>query len=289
MTPTSVEDLPTLLQQLRAPLHRYCARMVGSAFEGEDIVQEALAKAVESFAAAGTVERLDRWLFRIAHNTAIDALRRRKRLAEIELSDEQIENAESGAAAEQLVTASTSLRALVQLPIIQRAAVILIDVLEHSLNETAELLDVSVAAVKSALHRGRMRLQSIRAEDAVAELSRAEIERLGTYVEQFNAREFDLLRDLLAEDVRLDLVNRLRLTGRKDVGVYFSRYDESRDWRVTLGLAEGRPAVLVSHPDDAQGRVSYVILLRWEAGRIVEIQDFRHARYIVDTLAVEKL
>ena len=69
-----------------------------------------------------------------------------------------------------------------------------------------------------------------------------------SYADSFNARDFDTLRNLLAEDVKLDLVNRLRLAGRKDVSVYFDRYSESVDWRFAPGLAEGRPALLVSDP-----------------------------------------
>src|SRR5271169_4400081 len=85
------EVFDRLLVELRPRLHRYCARMVGSAFDGEDVVQEALTKAAEAFPAAGPIERPESWLFRIAHNCAHDALRRRKRQAakrsEIELSD----------------------------------------------------------------------------------------------------------------------------------------------------------------------------------------------------------
>src|SRR6202165_5252821 len=62
------EALGRLMAELRPRLHRYCARMVGSAFDGEDVVQEALANAVEAYPAAGRIERPESWLFRIAHN-----------------------------------------------------------------------------------------------------------------------------------------------------------------------------------------------------------------------------
>src|SRR3954467_10947729 len=68
-----------LLADLRPKLHRYCARMVGSAIDGEDVVQDALVKAVQSFAAAGPIGNPEGGLFRLAHNTALDFLRRRKR------------------------------------------------------------------------------------------------------------------------------------------------------------------------------------------------------------------
>ena len=90
------------------------------------------------------------------------------------------------------------------------------------------------------------------------------------------------------EDVRLDLVNRRRLVGRKDVSVYFTRYSETADWKFAPGLAEGRPALLVSNPADTAGTVNYVVLLEWTAGRITGIRDFHYARYVKDGLAVAK-
>src|SRR3954453_13440531 len=72
-------DIDAVLVALRPRLHRYCARMVGSVIDGEDVLQDALIKAVEAFAAAGSIGNPEGWLFRIAHNTALDFLRKRKR------------------------------------------------------------------------------------------------------------------------------------------------------------------------------------------------------------------
>src|SRR4051795_4147826 len=72
-------DIERLLTAMRPRLHRYCARMVGSVIDGEDVLQDALIKAVEAFAEAGSIGNPEGWLFRIAHNTALDFLRRRKR------------------------------------------------------------------------------------------------------------------------------------------------------------------------------------------------------------------
>src|SRR3982074_1742169 len=71
------EALAGLLGELRPKLHRYCARMTGSVVDGEDVVQEALVKAIEAFPQAGAIGYPEGWLFRIAHNTALDFLRRR--------------------------------------------------------------------------------------------------------------------------------------------------------------------------------------------------------------------
>src|SRR5947209_17289072 len=68
-----------LLGDMRPELHRYCARMSGSTFDGEDIVQDALVKAVAARTSAGVLDNPRGWLFRIAHNATLDFLRRRAR------------------------------------------------------------------------------------------------------------------------------------------------------------------------------------------------------------------
>jgi RNA polymerase sigma-70 factor, ECF subfamily len=285
------EALGRLMVELRPRLHRYCARMVGSAIDGEDVVQEALAKAAEAFPTAGGIERPESWLFRIAHNAALDALRRRKRQAAVR-SDVGLDGlADGSTAADSRVAAAASLATLLRLPAAQRSCVVLMDVLGHSLAETAEILDVSLPTVKAALHRSRARLKGLvdAPESPAPGLAAAERDRLRAYADRFNARDFDALRGLLAEDVRLDLANRTRLDGRKDVSVYFSRYDERSDWWIQPGLAEGRPALLVSDPADATGAIGYVVVLDWADGRIAAIRDFRFAAYVMESLAVSPL
>lgn len=285
------EALGRLMATLRPSLHRYCARMVGSALDGEDVVQEAFARATEAFAAAGPIERPDRWLFRIAHNAALDALRRRKRRVVVDQGTELAGLADPAASADRRVAAAAGMATLLRLPPAQRACVVLMDVLGHSLAETAEILGVTIPAVKAALHRGRGRLKGLADVAALPApaLERAERERLRAYADRFNARDFDALRALLAEDVRLDLVDRVRWAGRKDVSVYFSRYAESADWHFSPGLAEGRPALLVRDPADPPEIVGYVVLLDWVGGQITAIRDFRYARHVMEGLAVVPL
>lgn len=285
------EGLGRLMTELRPRLHRYCARMVGSALDGEDVVQEALAKAAEAFPDAGGIERPEGWLFRIAHNTALDALRRRRRQAALHPEAGPPDVVDASASADARVAAAAGLGTFLHLPATQRASVVLMDVLGHSLAETAEILDVSIPAVKAALHRGRVRLRELAAgpDDMAPRLDTAERDRLRAYADRFNARDFDALRALLAEDVRLDLVNRTRLAGRKDVSVYFTRYDGAADWRFFPGVADGRPALLVGNPADPSGAIGYVVLLDWAEGRISGIRDFRYAAYVTEGLALSRL
>ncbi len=285
------EAFARLIAEMRPRLHRYCARMVGSAFDGEDVVQEALAKAMEARPGAGPVERPQSWLFRIAHNAALDALRRRRRQAMVTCHAGFAQPADPGAGADARVAAAASLATLLRLPVVQRSSVVLMDVLGHSLAETAEILGISIAAVKAALHRARARLQELAGapETPAPSLAAAEKDRLRAYADRFNARDFDALRNLLAEDVRLELVNRTRLAGPKDVSVYFGRYDEASDWWFSPGLAEGRPALLVGDPADRAAAVAYVVLLDWANGRIAAIRDFRYASYVTESLALTRL
>jgi len=285
-----LEALGRLMAEVRPRLHRYCARIVGSVFDGEDIVQEALAKAAEALPAAGTLAKAESWLFAIAHNTALDALRRRKRQAEVPLESDSPDLPETAAEADSWIGATASLATLMQLPVLQRSTVVLMDVLEYSLAETVEILGTTLPAVKAALHRGRVRLKAMAEapESAAPALPAEEQARLRSYAERFNARDFDALRNLLAEDVHLDLVNRRPLTGRKDVSVYFTRYSERPDLKVAPGLAEGRPALLVSEVADTSGQVKYVVLLDWVNGRISGIRDFHYAQYVMDGLTLTR-
>ncbi|MCE9650453.1 MAG: sigma-70 family RNA polymerase sigma factor [Parvibaculum sp.] len=285
------ETFNRLIVETRPRLHRYCARMVGSAFDGEDVVQETLMKAAEAFENAGHIERPENWLFRIAHNAALDALRRRKRQPAMQSDVDLAYLADDSASADMRVAAAASLATLMHLPAAQRSSVVLMDVLGHSLAETAEILGVSVPSVKASLHRGREHLRELAGgpEGVAPQVSADDRDRLRTYADQFNARNFDALRDLLADDVRLDLVNRTHLTGRKDVSVYFTRYEAVSDWRFSLGLAEGRPALLVSDPADTASTVSHVVLLDWTNGQIARIRDFKYAPYVMESLAISSL
>jgi RNA polymerase sigma-70 factor (ECF subfamily) len=279
MTPDAFGQLMT---RMRPRLHRYCARMLGSSFDGEDVVQDALAKAIEALPEAGHLQNPENWLFRIAHNTALDALRRRKRQAAQQASVEIALIEDPVADAAMRVETSGTFVAFLALPPAQRAGVVLMDVLGYSLAETASILDVSVATVKAALHRGRTRLQSAQASASPPALliSDAEKARLQNYANLFNAREFDALRNMLAEDVRLDLVNRTRLAGRKDVSVYFTRYAAGPPRRLWPGFADGRPALLVSGIDNDM--IRYAVLLRWTDEQIAAIRDFHYAPYVLE-------
>jgi RNA polymerase sigma-70 factor (ECF subfamily) len=274
-----------LLGELRPKLHRHCARMVGSVIDGEDVVQESLVKATEALSQAPAIASLDGWLFRIAHNTALDWLRRKQRQQNFGGEEDMAMIADPIDRLHQRQAAAASLRTFMRLSVAQRSSVVLMDVLGYSLDEVGEITGGSIGAVKAALHRGRERLRTISAEPDDASppaLSEAERQRLSIYVDRFNARDFDAVRDMLADDVRLELVSKTRMTGRKEVSRYFGNYANVYDWYLQPGLVDRRPAIVVSDPGDGLGDPTYFVLLRWAEERIIEIRDFRHARYAIE-------
>ena len=278
-------DINGLLARMRPKLHRYCARMVGSVIDGEDVLQDALIKAVESRPSAGPIGNAEGWLFRIAHNTALDFLRRRSRREALRSGEEVDMIADPADTVLSREIASASLRSFMRLPVAQRSSVILMDVLGCSLREVCEVMDFSLPAVKAALHRGRTQLRQLANEPddlPRPKLSEADRNRLGAYVTHFNARDFDAIRAMIADDVRLDLVNKTRMNGKAEVSRYFGNYSKVADWHLVPGLVEGQPAILVFDPNEPGSGPKYFILLQWSADKVADIRDFRHAPYVID-------
>ena len=276
-----MHHLAQRMNALRPRLHRYAARMMGSAFDGEDVVQDAMTKLAVVDTSA--IVDLDAWMFRVTHTCAIDALRRRRRQATRDARAEIIESESDPA--DRRVAVAAGLAIFLRLPPGPRSVVALADVLGHSIAETAIILGMTETAAKAALHRGRTRLRQIAREDDVpVRMSPAEKQRLNRYADRFNAHDWDALRAMLAEDVRLDLVNRTKLSGAREVSIYFTRYAEATDWHVEPGLAEGRPALLFRPLGDPGAPPTFVVLLEWVDGHIAAIRDFHYATYVMDDL-----
>ena len=283
-------DFEQLLGEMRPKLHRYCARMAGSAIDGEDIVQDALMKAFAAHGSAGVLDNPRAWLFRIAHNAALDFLRRRAREPLLE-GEADLDTLAAPESADPEI-AATCLRRFTRLPTLQRSAVILKDVLGHTLEEAAAIVGTSQAAVKSALQRGRERLPALATEpdeSALAALDGAARARLVAYVDGFKTGDFDLVRAMLADDVKLDLVARLKRNGKHEVGEYFSRYAACTQWMFAPGMVEGRAAMLVFDRAVSLDSPAYFVAIAFDGDRVVAIRDFLFARYAMEGIALRAL
>ena len=275
------DDFELRLKALRPRLHRYCARMTGSTVTGEDVLQDALIKALQARAQGTEVDNFEGWLYRIAHNASLDFLRDKSRHTVIPLT----EDVEAAPLPEAYVVA-ISFQTFLRLPELQRCAVILKDVLGHSVDEIASIAECSAAAAKSALQRGRAALRQLAqtTEDVrLPMMSDVDRQKITAFVRLFRSGDFDAIRAMLADDVKLDLVNRLQWEGRDKIAPYFTRYAEVTKWRFSLGAIEGRPAMLV-FDGDATEKPSHFVLVDWCDERISVIRDFLFAPYALESV-----
>lgn len=280
-------DFETMLAAMRPALHRYCARMTGSAIDGEDVVQETMLKALTAWGSVGPLDNPEGWVFRIAHNAALDLLRRRRR-APGPLTEEVLATLASPEPPDPDIAAA-SLRTFLRLPALQRSTVILKDVLGHSIVEISAIIGTSEPAAKSALQRGRARLRQLAAEPDDIEpplLSEAMRARLVAYVEGFKVGDFDTVRRMLANDVKLDLVARLQERGKGEVGEYLGRYGASEQWAFAAGTVDGRPAMLVYDREVSLNAPAYFVALDFDGDRVSGIHDFLFARYAMEGITV---
>jgi RNA polymerase sigma factor (sigma-70 family) len=256
--------------------------MTGSGVNGEDVLQDSLVKALHARAQGDEVDNLEGWLFRIAHNASLDFLRARSRNIVVPHSEE----GEAAALADADIVA-IGFQTFLRLPELQRCAVVLKDVLGHSVEEIASIAECSAPAAKSALQRGRaaLRLLAQQPEDVRLPLiSDSDRQKITAYVHLFRSGDFDAIRAMLADDVKLDLVNRLQLEGRDKVRLYFTRYAQEAKWRFALGAVEGQPAVLVFDGTGPMARPAHFVLVEWSGSRITQIRDFLFAPYVLEAI-----
>lgn len=268
------------ITQMRPRLHRYCSRMTGSVLDGEDVVQDALFEAYRKLELYDDSRPLAPWLFRIAHNRCIDLLRRRGVRVEAEtasMGPDYVMPANLpvlgvGRAVEQLV---------MSLPPKERACVLLKDVFDYTLEEIAELVSSTVGGVKAALNRGRAKLaaspEPVRSHREVSpELSRL----LHLYVERFNERDWEGLRELIRADARLRVAD--RFAGPLDESPYFGNYERQRvPWRLAMAEVDGELAVVVMRQHVDEWRPDSVARLEVINQHIVGIVDYAHCPWVL--------
>jgi RNA polymerase sigma-70 factor, ECF subfamily len=303
-TATAVEPQ---IEQYRVELTAYCYRMLGSAFEAEDAVQETMIRAWRAFDRFEGRSKLRSWLYRIATNVCFDMLSGRQRRARpmdlapvatassalgpalpeatwIEPVPDERVLPEDGDPAEVAV-ARESVRlafvaALAHLPPRQRAVLILREVLRWKASEVAELLDTTVASVNSALQRARATLadSDVTAAPGSQSLDDEQRSLLDRYVDAFERYDLDSLTSLLAEDATLSMPPyELWLRGHGDIRRWFvGPGAECRGSRLVPVMANGTFAFGQYRPSGPNGRHEPWALqvLEVSDGRITAINAF---------------
>jgi RNA polymerase sigma-70 factor (ECF subfamily) len=286
-----------LTERHRRELHVHCYRMLGSFHEAEDLVQETYLRAWrrrESFQ-GGPLMRA--WLYRIATNACLDALRQSKRrvasmhsFAEVpwlepypdHLLDEVApteEQPDVKVVAKE--TIELSYLAVIQLlPPRQRAVLILRDVLDWSASETAAALEMSVAAANSALQRSRATLEErLPAREAVAgEASVDERELLEQLVAAHERADVEAAVALMRDDVRVTMPPQPWLFEGLDVvrPMLEEGLGAEGEWRLVLTRANRMPAAAcyLRAWDDTEFRAFKIDLIRLEGGLVAELTTF---------------
>jgi RNA polymerase sigma factor (sigma-70 family) len=276
--------LVAMAAEVRPELHRYCSRLMGSVIDGEDVVQDTLLRALVALQDLDEVPPLRPWLFKVAHNRALDLLRGRS-VRTAEPSEAAPEVADTGhpdpleiLMRQQAV--NTAVSRFADLPVLQRSIVVLKDVLDESLIEIATLLDLSVDSVKAHLARGRARLRHINLQDGPPREVRPPSAAVSRYVALFNQRDWDALRSLLADDVKLSQSTHSLRVGRAEVGMFFTFYAQSPAvWLAPAWLEDREVIAVFENRTDA--KPGYLMWLEWADGRIQFIRDYRYVRYVV--------
>jgi RNA polymerase sigma-70 factor, ECF subfamily len=298
------------LEQHRRELTAYCYRMLGSPFEAEDAVQDALLRAWKSIDRFEGRSSLRSWLYRIATNVCLDMLGGRQRRATpmdlgparphdiadigdilpevtwLEPIPDDIVVAPEGDPAQVAASRETIklafVAALQRLPPRQRAVLILCEVFNWKAKEAAELLETSVASVNSAPQRARATLEASEVSEAETPATveaEADQELLARYVEAFERYDMEALTALIHEDATQSMPPyEMWLSGRDEIfGWWWGRGIACKGSRVIpTRTANGSPAFGQYKPSESgAGYDPWAIqVLEIEDGKIVELTFF---------------
>lgn len=287
-----------VLNPVRPALYAYCRRLTGNVWDAEDLVQDTL---LRGFGFLGRIHQEIRnpraYLLRTATNVWIDTLRRRGTEARI-LAEQEAPGNSQTATPGALRDAGAAL--LQHLAPRERAAVVLKDVCDLSLEETAEVLGTTVGAVKAALHRGRGRLRDAD-EDATPSRPTPSVALVDGFVELFNKRDMQGLLALMLENGCADNVGgggihhggdeeygyrawfRGAILGHPEWPAIF-QYEADR---VERGELAGEPIVLILRTRGGKEALEVVVRLEEQEGRIARLRSYGFCPEVVREVGAE--
>jgi RNA polymerase sigma-70 factor (ECF subfamily) len=255
--------------------------MTGSVLDGEDIVQDALFEAYRKLDQFDDTRPLSPWLFRIAHNRCIDFLRHRRAgreaVASVAASEVTMPTEPAilgiGKAVERLV---------LTLPPKERACVLLKDVFDYTLEEIADLVESTVGGVKAALKRGRSKLAASPGPVKSSRTVDPDLARvLHLYVERFNDRDWNSLRELISADARLRVTD--AFAGKLADAPYFRNYERwSMPWRMAEGEVDGEPVVIILQRGADTWTPYSMVRLYVIENHIDSIVDYAHCPWVIE-------
>ena len=275
-----------LIDPYRHALEVHCYRMLGSALDTEDLVQETLLRAWRALDRFEPRAQIQTWLYRIATNACLDELERRPRRPELLDPFPDVPVGEAAAPtydpeARYAIREGMELallRAIQELPGRQRAVIIFRDVLGWTAPEVAEALETSVASVTSALQRARATIDEHLPANSLRPPSPEERELLERFVAVFEHDDMDGLVSLLREDATLRMPPQPSVLGGLEIAHFFrdavahgdlSRIKHAATW------ANGRAAVTINvQTPDGELIPHGISVLDIRDGQIVGIDAF---------------
>lgn len=259
------------VEPFRDDLYRYCRGLTGSVWDAEDLVQETL---LRTFAKLGEVHwdvaKPRPYLFAIATNAWTD---RQRRDAPGSLPDTwDVAAKEEPARAE---VREALLELALALPPQERAALLLKDVFDFSLEESARALGTTTGAVKAALHRGRQRL----GERAPSKLERSRVSDalLDRFLDAFNARDLDRLTALFLEDATADVVGMVHEEGQAQIragSLHHTLMEEAGDSRAERRIYRGEPVLVLLYTKDGVRAVEDVLRFVERDGKLLSLRYY---------------
>jgi RNA polymerase sigma-70 factor (ECF subfamily) len=275
-------DYLDTIEPARPRLHSYCLKLTGSIFDAEDLLQETLLKGFGSIGRAElpseTFPDARAYLCRIATNAWIDEQRRRGRA---EKAVRMMENNE-GPREQPPITSAASAVLFERTSPQERAAVVLKDVFDFSLEEIASLLSTSVGAVKSALHRGRERL-SDKVEHAPARLKPASVELIDRFIAAFRSRDLTAVTALLLESVTYEVQGVGTEHGRKGHWITINiGNQEIEGVRSERHVLDGELVIAGIYRSSAEEYLASLVRLEESEGKVARVINYF---FCPDTLA----